>query len=66
MLDDNLEIAWVGKNFVFVVFFGVLRRKMTGIELEEGEAYFPQDGDDENIDPDKDFSYIVSISYMFS
>lgn len=31
---------------------------MTGIELEEGEAYFPQDGDDEHIDPDKDFSYI--------
>lgn len=31
---------------------------MIGIELEEGEAYFPQDGDDQHIDPDRDFSYI--------
>ncbi|KAJ8443557.1 hypothetical protein Cgig2_017040 [Carnegiea gigantea] len=32
--------------------------KMKDIELEEGEAYFLQDDDDENIDPDRDFSYI--------
>lgn len=32
--------------------------KMRDIELEEGEAYFLQDDDDENIDPDRDFSYI--------
>ncbi|KAL2940905.1 B3 domain-containing transcription repressor VAL1 [Bienertia sinuspersici] len=32
---------------------------MTDIEIEEGEAYFFQDDDDnENIDPDRDFSYI--------
>ena len=34
--------------------------KMQDIELEEGEAYFLQDDDDENVDPDRDFSYIVS------
>ena len=48
------------------MFFGVLWRKITGIELEEGEAYFPEEGDDENIDPNKDFSDIVTTSFMFS
>ena len=33
---------------------------MKGIEFEEGEAYFHED-DDENIDPDRDFAYLVSI-----
>jgi len=64
VLDDNLEIVWI-RIFVFVVFFWSAETKMTDIEIEEGEACFPQDGDDENIDPDKDFSYIVSVSYMF-
>lgn len=36
---------------------------MRKFELEEGEAYIVQDDDDdENIDPDRDFSYIVSTS----
>lgn len=39
---------------------------MRDIELEEGEAYLFQDDydDGENIDPDRDFSYIVSFKYI--
>ncbi|KMS96888.1 hypothetical protein BVRB_7g180710 [Beta vulgaris subsp. vulgaris] len=57
---DNLGVIRLSWDFFFLILFGYLRGlKMRKFELEEGEAYIVQDDDDdENIDPDRDFSYI--------